>query len=55
MVSLEDRVHVVDKQNIVIYSDFDCGIIAQAPTKVKRINPKRKKFRILWKLQVDPN
>ena len=42
-VSFDDVVHFIDKENIVTYVDFDCGItfLAETPTKIRQINRER--------------
>ena len=42
-VSFDDVVHVIDKENIVIYVDFDCGItfLPETPTEVRQIQRER--------------
>ena len=39
-VSFDDVVHFIDKKNIVIYRNFDCGItfLPETPTKIRQIN-----------------
>ena len=43
MVSFDDVVHFIDKENIVTYVNFDCGItfLPETPTKIKQINRER--------------
>ena len=43
-VSFDDVVHFIDQENIVTYTNFDCGIIflPESPTKIKQINRERK-------------
>ena len=42
-VSFDDVVHFIDKDNIVTYVDFDCGItfLPETPTKIRQINRER--------------
>ena len=42
-VSFDDVVHFIDKENIVTYVDFDCGItfLPKTPTEIKQINRER--------------
>ena len=42
-VSFDDVVHFIDKENIVTYVNFDCGItfFPETPTKFKQINRER--------------
>ena len=42
-VSFKDIVHFIREENIVIYVDFDCGIISYTgtPTKIRQINRER--------------
>ena len=39
----DDFVHFIDKENIVIYVDFDCGItfLRETPTKIRQIKRER--------------
>ena len=39
-ISFDDIVHLIDKENIATYLDFDCGITfrPEAPTKVRQNN-----------------
>ena len=41
-VAFDDVVHFIDKENIVTYVDFDCGITfyPETPTKIRQINHK---------------
>ena len=41
--SFDDVVHFIDKDNMVTYADFDCGItfFPETPTKVRQINRER--------------
>ena len=43
IVSFDDVVHFFDKENIVTYVDFDCGIIffPETPTKIRQIKQER--------------
>ena len=43
-VSFDDVVHLIDKENIVTYINFDCGItfLPETPTKIRQINRERK-------------
>ena len=42
-VSFDDVVHFIDKENMVIYVDFDCAItlFLQTPTKIRQKNRER--------------
>ena len=42
-VSSDDVVHFIDKENIVTYVVFDCGItfLPETPTKIRQINRER--------------
>ena len=42
-VSFDDVVHFIDKENIVTYVEFDCGItfLPETPTKISQINRER--------------
>ena len=43
-VSFDDVVHFIDKENIVTYVDFDCGItfLPKTSTKIRQINRKQR-------------
>ena len=43
-VSFYDVIHFIDKENMVIYVDFDCGVtfFPENPTKIRQINRERK-------------
>ena len=43
-VSFDDVVHFIDKENIVTYINFDCGItfLPETPKKIRQINRERK-------------
>ena len=45
-VSFDDVVHFLDKENMVTYVDFDCGItfLPETPTIIKQINRERNYF-----------
>ena len=42
-VSFDDIVHFIDKEDIVIYDNFDCGVTfyPETPTKIKQMNRER--------------
>ena len=42
-VSFDDVVHFIDKENMVTYADFDCGItfLRETPSKIRQIKRER--------------